>query len=88
LAEHDSVALRPDQLVTLANTLGVTTDYLVGRATPPTRGMGPVGKAKRLFDSLSKLPRHQQEKIFAILEPFIMHHVNENTLRPVHEAGG
>lgn len=31
--ERNNVALRPDQLVTLADLLNVSTDYLLGRTT-------------------------------------------------------
>ena len=38
------------------------------------RGTGPTGKMRRLFEAASQLPRSQQEKISAIIEPFIAHH--------------
>ena len=38
------------------------------------RGTGPTGKMRRLFEAASQLPRSQQEKITALLEPFIAHH--------------
>jgi transcriptional regulator with XRE-family HTH domain len=72
--ERRPMSLRPEQLASLADLLGVTTDYLLGRDSAKSRGSGPVGKAKRIFDSISKLPRHQQEKIFSILEPFVQQH--------------
>jgi hypothetical protein len=28
-----------------------------------------------LFEAVSKMPRHQQEKIVAILEPFVAQHI-------------
>ena len=72
--EREPVALRPDQLTTLADILNVSTDYLVGREPSKARGNGPTGKARRLFAAVSKLPRSQQEKVFAILEPFVVQH--------------
>ena len=36
---------------------------------------GPVGKAQRLFEAVSRLPRHQQEKICAVLEPYVAQYV-------------
>lgn len=72
--EREAVSLRADQLDALANALRVTADDLLGRAQPKTRATGPVGKARRIFAAISKLPRHQQEKIFSILEPFITQH--------------
>jgi transcriptional regulator with XRE-family HTH domain len=72
--ERKPVALRPEQLLALADALGVTADFLIGRAPTKKRGSGPVGKAKRLFEEISRLPRHQQEKIFAVLEPYVAQH--------------
>src|SRR6266404_9346900 len=37
------------------------------------RGTGPTGKMRRLFEAASQLPRSQQEKITALLEPSIAH---------------
>ncbi len=68
------MALRQDQLTALADILGVSTDYLVGRESSKARGNGPTGKARSLFGVVSKLPHTQQEKVFAILEPFVTQH--------------
>jgi len=73
--EHKPVALRVDQIMALANALDVSTDYLLGRQEPKTRGKGPTGKVRQLFEAVSKLPRHQQEKIFDLLEPFVREHL-------------
>ncbi len=73
--EREAVSLKPELLAALAVALGVTTDFLLGLASPKQRGTGPVGKARRLFDAISKLPRHQQEKIITLLEPFVREHV-------------
>ena len=72
--ERDHAALHPEQFAALADLLGVTADYLVGRSETKKRGSGPTGKAKRLFEEISRLPRSQQEKLFAILEPFLAQH--------------
>lgn len=72
--EREGVALRPEQLAALANALGVTADFLVGKDVPKKHSGGPIGRGKRLFEAVSSLPRHQQEKIFAILEPYIAQH--------------
>lgn len=77
--EREGIALRPEQLAKLADTLSVTADYLIGRVSTRQRGTGPMGKTKRLFATLSNLPRHQQEKIFSILEPFIAQHATGHT---------
>jgi hypothetical protein len=35
------------------------------------RSGGPVGKVRKLFDEVSKLPRRQQDKIVEFLAPII-----------------
>jgi len=77
--ERRSTALKPEQLAQLATILECSLDELVGHCPlSKTRGCGPVGRAKRLFDLISQLPRHQQEKIISILEPFVLKHINSN----------
>ena len=75
--EREAVSLRAGQIDLLASALKTSADNLVGRQLPKTRSGGPVGKARRLFEAISKLPRHQQEKVFAILEPFVEQHAGE-----------
>lgn len=73
--ERRSMALKPEQLVQIASLLEVSVDALVGfdsHSIP--RESGPIGKARRFFDAVSKLPRNQQEKVFSLLEPFIAQH--------------
>jgi len=72
--ERRPVALRPDQLQSLASALNVSVEDLVGNTASKKRGTGPAGKMRQLFEAASKLPRSQQEKILAILEPFIREH--------------
>jgi transcriptional regulator with XRE-family HTH domain len=72
--EREPVALKPDQLTALADALGTSADFLLGRETSTGRGKGPAGKARRVFEAVSKLPRKQQEKIFDVIEPFISSH--------------
>ncbi len=77
--EREPVALRADQLTTLAGVLGVSPDKLLGphpRAKNAARA--PAGKMRRLFEAASKLPRSQQEKILAVLQPFIREHVGQS----------
>lgn len=72
--ERHPVALRPDQLLSLAEALNVSVEDLVGTNGKKKRGAGPTGKMKQLFEAASQLPRSQQQKITALLEPFIAHH--------------
>ncbi len=77
LWEIYNVALKPEQITKLAEILCVRVEDLLEepKACPPRRG-GPVGKARQLFDAVSRLPRRQQEKVFDILQPFIAQHGN------------
>jgi hypothetical protein len=72
--ERNPVALRPDQLLALAQTLNVSVDDLVGTNGTKKRGSGPTGKMKQLFEAASRLPRSQQQKIAAVLEAFVNQH--------------
>jgi transcriptional regulator with XRE-family HTH domain len=72
--EREPVALRPEQIAKLAAVLGLSVEDLVGGNGTKRRGNGPAGKMRRLFEAASKLPRSQQEKVAAVLEPFIKEH--------------
>lgn len=72
--QRHPVALRPDQLLSLAQTLNVSVDDLVGTNGSKKRASGPTGNVRQLFEAASRLPRSQQQKITALLEPFMAHH--------------
>jgi transcriptional regulator with XRE-family HTH domain len=76
--ERRPVALRPDQLQSLASALNVSVEALLANGESKRRGSGPAGKMRQLFEAASKLPRSQQEKILAILQPFIREHVGQS----------
>lgn len=65
---------RSNLLVPMASVLGVTVEQLLGE-DKPKRVLSPAGRMRQLFDRASKLPRGKQEKIVAILEPFIREHI-------------
>jgi transcriptional regulator with XRE-family HTH domain len=69
--ERAPVALRADQLMALANALHVSADFLLGREPTTPRTSGPAGKARRVFEQVSQLPRHQQQKILEVVEAFV-----------------
>ena len=69
--ERDPVALRPEQICQLAEVLNVAVDQLLGVDEKPTRKGGPTGKARRLFEQVSKLPRAQQQHVLTVLEAFV-----------------
>lgn len=72
--ERKPVALRPDQLLNLAQALNVSVEDLVGSNGTKKRGSGPTGKMKQLVEAASQLPRNQQQKLAAVLEAFVNQH--------------
>ena len=77
--ERNPVALRPDQLTSLASALQLTPEELLGDPTPRPRNGGPVGKARRLFEAVSALPRHQQQRILGVVEDMLAAHRDKST---------
>ena len=69
--ERSTVALRPDDIAKLAEALKVSSDELLGLNAKPKRKSGPVGKAQQVFELVSRLPRHQQQKIVEVVETLI-----------------
>jgi transcriptional regulator with XRE-family HTH domain len=77
--ERKATTFRPDVLCQLTQILDVSADDLLGVRPLRTVGSKPVGKARQLFDAVSRLPRRQQEKIFDILRPFVKEHTGQQT---------
>ena len=75
--ERRPVALRPEQMERLAEVLNVTPNYFFRNNGEPSRKGGPVGKMRQLFESASRLPRSQQQKVLDILQPFVREHINQ-----------
>ena len=71
--ERAKVALRADQLVALAHLLGVSADFLIGLEVPKQRESGPVGRTRRVLETVSRLPRHRQQKIIEVVEALVAH---------------
>ncbi len=69
--ERKPVALKAEQLAALAEALGVTGDFLLGRDESKPRGQGPAGRLRLLFERASKLSRAQQTKVAEFVEPFV-----------------
>ena len=69
--EREPVALRAEQLAALAEALHVSADFLLGREDKLPSPKGPPGRLRQLFEQLHQLPRSQQNKIVAILQPFV-----------------
>lgn len=70
--EREPVALKPEQIQTLAATLNVAvSDLFVGNGAHKRRQGGPEGKARRLFEEVSRLPRSQQLHVLTVVEAFV-----------------
>jgi len=68
--ERHPVALRPDQIEQLTKILNVNAEQLYC-SPAKTRGGGPVGKARRLFEEVSKLPRDRQQHVLRVVEELL-----------------
>jgi transcriptional regulator with XRE-family HTH domain len=65
---------RADLLPALAKIFHVPIDALIANSANkvfPSLKSGPVGKVRRVFDEVSKLPRNQQDKIVEFVSFFI-----------------
>ena len=71
LWEQSDKPPRSDVIPKLAEALGVAVEDLFAHKSTPARRAGPVGKVRRLFDDVSRLPRRQQDKIVEFLTPIV-----------------
>jgi transcriptional regulator with XRE-family HTH domain len=76
--ERSPVALRPDQLLKLAEALNISVEELLGETNGNSkkRAAGPTGKLEQVFQAASRLPRRQQQKIAEFVEAFVIQHTN------------
>lgn len=65
------MALRLEQLTALAKILGVRSDEVLGERPHARRQNGPVGRTRRVFETVSAMPRHQQQKIIDVVEALV-----------------
>ena len=72
--ERRTTALRPEYISKLSSMLNVSVDHLLGRENEGKRKGGPVGQARRIFEEVSKLPRHKQQRILGIVEDLLAAH--------------
>ena len=66
--ERESIGLKAEQMTALADGLGVSVDALLGRAPQHAPRGGPAGRAKRVFEQLTSLPRERQRRVLDVLE--------------------
>jgi len=69
--EREAVSLRPEQLSSLSEALEVPADYFLG-AKKKKPSNGPAGKARVLFERVSRLPRSQQSRILETVEDMLV----------------
>lgn len=74
LWERRQVALKPEQIEKVAEVLGVAIESLFGKEEKANLRGGSVGKLQRLLEAASSLPRSQQQKLLAVVEPFVEQH--------------
>jgi hypothetical protein len=74
------VALRPEQLIALADALDVSADHLLGRengkSLVPKR---PIARVQQIFEQVSELPRHQQNKIAEFVEAYVNQYTSKTS---------
>jgi transcriptional regulator with XRE-family HTH domain len=69
--ERRPVALRPDQIEQVAKILNVSVEDLFNGNGGASRKAGPTGKARRVFEEVSKLPRKRQLRIVGVVEDML-----------------
>jgi hypothetical protein len=63
----------------LAEVLGVTVEALFSSGPPaPSQRGGPLGRAKRIFEEVSALPRKKQKRILDVVEDLLKVHGEES----------
>jgi transcriptional regulator with XRE-family HTH domain len=60
-----------DVLAKMAKVLGVRVENLLSPDAVLERRGGPIGRAQKVFETLARLPRRQQDKIIDIVEAFV-----------------
>jgi len=69
--ERNPVALRPEQIAQVAKILTVSVETLFGENSNLIRRGGPTGKAQRVFEEVSHLPRKRQQRIISVVEDLL-----------------
>ena len=65
---------RGEVLPKLAQALGVSVDVLLGVSPPKPKRQAAKGRLQLVFESASRLPRRQQEKIVEVVEAMVEKH--------------
>ncbi len=68
---------RADIIPKLARALNVRIEDVFADRAPLPRVSGPVGKVRKLFEEVAKLPRRQQDRIVEFLSPIVEQYKHE-----------
>ncbi len=68
--ESYNVALKPEQITSLAEALGVEVGELFGSAPKPGK-RGRTAKLEQIVDTVSELPRSKQQRIVGVVEALL-----------------
>jgi transcriptional regulator with XRE-family HTH domain len=72
--EREAGALPSTLVPRLAKALGVSMEELLGIDNGAQRAKrGPTSQLERQLEAIATLPRHQQQKILAVVEAMIAH---------------
>jgi hypothetical protein len=72
--EREAVAIPSTLVPALAKVLGVSMEELLGINDGTQRAKrGPKSQLERQLEAIATLPRHQQQKILAVVEAMIAH---------------
>ena len=76
--ERRDVALAVAQLEQLATIFQVpVTAFFAPELTEPLKPRGPVGRARKAFETVSELPRSQQSSVLDLVETMVRVHDRE-----------
>ncbi len=70
--ERRSTALKPEHLTALGEIVGVSVEHLLGQDSTRSSKGGPVGKARLVFEEVSRLPRHKQQHIIRVVQDLLV----------------
>jgi transcriptional regulator with XRE-family HTH domain len=74
--ESGAVPPRSEVLPAMADIFGVRVEELLGHEAKRKVVAAPSGRARLVFDKVSKLPKRQQQKILEVVEAFVAQHGN------------
>ncbi len=73
--ERQTPAIRPEQLEVLSEILGASVpDFFSSEIPRLVKHGGPLGRAKRIFEEVSNIPRKKQKRILDVVDDLLMGH--------------